>query len=125
MHQPLTVGDDRHAFGDKIVDDAVDRLLVSRNRARGEDHEIAGRKHKLSVVVLGSTRQCSPRLALAAGHDRHDLVARQFVERVRIEERLEEEREEMEEQLEEMEEQMAEAAEKSAGAADDTAMSSS
>ena len=57
---------------------APDRLLVARDRARGENHAIAFRQRDIRMLVLRDACECGAWLALRAGQQRHDLVARQI-----------------------------------------------
>ena len=77
VHQMRAVGDDLDALPHQPVDELADRLLVARDGARGEDHQVALRERHLGVLVLGDARERGARLALAAGAQRHDLVVRQ------------------------------------------------
>ena len=86
MHQRMAIGDDFDARGDKGVDDLADRLLVARNGARGEDDGVARAQLRHRMSVLGHAGQRGARLALAAGGEREDLVARQAIECVHAEE---------------------------------------
>ena len=65
----------------------ADRLLVAGDGARGEDHEVARGERHVRMLVLGDAGQRGARLALAAGQQRHDLVARQVAVGVRAAER--------------------------------------
>ena len=78
VHQMRAVGDDLDALPHQPVDQLADRLLVAGNGARGEDHHVALRQRHLRVLVLGDARDRGARLALAAGAQRHHLVARQI-----------------------------------------------
>ena len=54
----------------------ADRLLVAGDDARRKDHDIALFERDVGVVVAGDAGQRGARLALAAGADQQDLVAR-------------------------------------------------
>ena len=56
---------------------APDCLLVAGNRARRENHAIAFRQRDVRMLVLGDACERGAWLALRAGQQRHDLVARQ------------------------------------------------
>ncbi len=76
MHQRVAVLDDLHAEVDQPVLDLEDRLLVAGDGARGKHHRVAGcQRHRFHLVArqLGQRRQ---RLALAAGADDHQVLAR-------------------------------------------------
>ena len=78
VDQRVAVGDDLGAEIDQRVDDGVHRALVAGDGARGEDDAVARRRAPRSRWSLGGDAgKRRPRLALAAGHQRHDLVARQ------------------------------------------------
>ena len=80
MHQRIAVGDDLDALLDQAVLDVDDRLLVAGNGARGKDHRVAGGERDMAHLVAGKLGKGGARLALAAGQDDHDLVARDIAE---------------------------------------------
>ena len=83
----MRVGDDLDALLGQAVDDLADRLFVAGNRARGEDHPVAGGERRARMLFLRHARQRGARFALAAGRQRQNFVARQAFERIGAEER--------------------------------------
>jgi hypothetical protein len=72
----VAVGDDLHALGDEAIDHAVHLPLVAGNGARGEDHEITAIELDVGMFAIGDAGHGGAGLALAAGGQQHDLVAR-------------------------------------------------
>ena len=87
MHQRGAVGDDLDACAHERIDDLADRLFVAGNGARGEDDGVARAQFRRRMIVLRHAGERRARLALAAGGERQDLVARQAIERVHAQER--------------------------------------
>ena len=85
VHQRFVVGQDIAAVARQVVLDAPDRLLVARDGARGEDHDIALVERDLRVLLLGDARERGARLALAAGAQQHDVAAVEVGELVLVE----------------------------------------
>ena len=63
----------------------IHRILVARNGARGEDDAVAPVEFHHRMLALGDARERGHRLALAAGHECGDLIARYGAETVLIE----------------------------------------
>src|SRR5438270_7443635 len=76
MDEMVLVGHDLDAGPDQSVVQPPDRLLVAGDNARGKDHDIAFLEYDIRMVVARDPRQGGARLALAAGADQQDLVAR-------------------------------------------------
>ncbi len=88
MHEAVAVGDDADAAGDQAVDDAVDRRSRCRGwRARRRRRCRRGRGSTFRCSSVGDPGKRRARLALAAGEERHDLVARQVLVGLLVEER--------------------------------------
>src|SRR5690349_19260072 len=58
----------------EVIDHAKDRLLVSRNNARGEHHRIARLDACVLVVIDGSAREGGHRFALCAADKNADFL---------------------------------------------------
>ena len=63
----------------QAVDDAGDGLLVAGDRGGRDDHRIAGLDGHRAVLAVGHPGQRRERLALAAGAQYHDLLGREVV----------------------------------------------
>ena len=68
------VVEDVRAGLEEIVDRAGDVFLVARDRARADDHRVAGLDLDEPVVAVGHPREAGHRLALGAGRGDHQLV---------------------------------------------------
>ena len=84
----LAVGDHLDALAGELVLDPADRDLVARDLLGGEHHQIAALEAQL-VLAEGDPGERRARLALAAGGDDHDLVARQAHRLIEVDRLLE------------------------------------
>ncbi len=78
VHQPVAVGDHADAALGERIHDADDVVLVAGDGARREDDDIALGHLDARMVVEGDAGERGARLALAAGEQHDDLVARQI-----------------------------------------------
>ena len=76
VDEMVLLGDDLDAEPGQRVLQPADRLFVAGDDARGKDHDIARLELDSRMVVAGDAGQRRARLALAAGADHQDLVAR-------------------------------------------------
>ena len=80
MDEMIRLGDDLDPEPHQRVLQPADRLLVARDDARGKDRDVALFERDVGMVVARDAGQCRARLALAAGADHQDLVARDVAE---------------------------------------------
>ncbi len=87
MHLVHGLVDDLAAALHQLVYHVADGLLVARNRAGGDDDEVAGADLHLAVVGERHPGQGAHWLALAARRDQHDLLLRVAADLVDVDQR--------------------------------------